>query len=137
MEVVLHRTYFKQGTNGALFINGAFFGFSIELPWLNNARGTSCIPEGEYLLLPRYSTRFKHHLLVSEVKDRRLILIHAANDAQRDLRGCIAPVTVLSGIGKGYDSRPLLNRFVALCYQRFEQDLPVHLKITSTPLITY
>lgn len=34
MNVLLQRTYFEEGTNSALFYNGQFLGFAIELPWL-------------------------------------------------------------------------------------------------------
>ena len=74
MEVLLHRTYYEEGTNSALFVNGQFLGFAIELPWLNNQRNVSCIPEGEYELKARFSERFKHHLQVMDVQKRSLIL---------------------------------------------------------------
>ncbi len=93
MTIVLHRTYFEEGTNGALFSNGQFLGFAIELPWVHYQRHVSCIPEGEYELKARYSNKFGHHLHIVDVNDRSLILLHSANNAKRELRGCIAPVT--------------------------------------------
>ncbi|MDO6738731.1 DUF5675 family protein [Wenyingzhuangia sp. 2_MG-2023] len=131
MDVILHRTYFKEGTNGALFINNSFLGFAIELPWLNNQRNVSCIPEGTYVLKPRYSQKFNHHLILEKVKNRTLILIHPANDALKELRGCIAPVTCLSGIGKGTSSRNVLNKLVSKCYQAFDRGEIVKLIIKS------
>ncbi len=101
MELVLHRAYFEEGTNGTLFTNGKFLCHTIELPWENNKRNISCIPEGQYKVEPRFSKRFKHHLILKAVKGRSYILFHPANDALKDLEGCIAPVTYLSGIGKG------------------------------------
>lgn len=131
MKLELYRTYFKEGTNGVLFINGRFFGFTIELPWRDNEKQVSCIPEGIYDVAPRYSKRFKHHLHVMHVPKRRYILIHGGNDAKRDLRGCIAPVTQLTGIGTGLASKPKLQQLVALCYQSAEQDIPITLTIRS------
>lgn len=131
MDLVLQRTYFKEGTNGALFYNGRFFGFIIELPWKNNKRNISCIPEGVYRLKARFSEKFKHHLLVEGVPGRSLILIHPANDAKRDLRGCIAPVTQLTGIGKGLYSRAKLQKIIAACHQAFERGEHVTLTIKS------
>ena len=110
MELHLHRTYFKEGTNGALFHHGVFMGFAIELPWLENQKMKSCIPEGVYTLKARYSEKFSHHLILENVPGRSLILIHPANDAKKELLGCIAPVTFLSGIGKGTASKPLIPR---------------------------
>jgi len=131
VELHLHRTYFKEGTNGALFINQQFLGFTIELPWLDNKRNISCIPEGSYELKARFSEKFKHHLHLVNVKDRNLILIHPANDALKELEGCISPVTQLTGIGKGLSSRLLLQKIVASCYQAFERKEKVFLTIKS------
>ena len=131
MNVLLQRTYYKEGTNSALFYNGQFLGFAIELPWLNNERNVSCIPEGEYELKARYSVKFKHHLHLINVDGRSLILLHPANNAKRELRGCIAPVTQLTGIGKGTYSKPLFQKLVSLCYQAFDRNENVLLTIKS------
>lgn len=131
MELVLHRTYFEKGTNSVLFFNSKFLGFTIELPWKENKRIISCIPEGVYNLKPRFSDKFKHHLILENVKNRSLILIHPANDALKELQGCISPVTYLSGIGKGTTSRLLFQKIVSLCYQAFERKEKVILTIKS------
>lgn len=104
MELYLKRTYFPEGCNGAIFWQGQMICASIELPWKDNQREVSCIPEGRYPLVKRYSPKFKWHLWVKEVKGRSLILMHPANDAQKELRGCIAPVSlpaIVTSIG-GY-----------------------------------
>ena len=129
--MLLHRTYFEAGTNSTLFYNGQFLGFAIELPWLHNQRNVSCIPEGEYELKARYSEKFGHHLHIVNVDGRSLILLHPANKAKRELRGCIAPVTQLTGIGKGTNSKPLLQKLVSLCYQAFDRNENVLLTIKS------
>ena len=131
MELHLQRTYYKEGTNGTLFYDQRFFGFTIELPWKENKRNISCIPEGIYEIKPRFTQKRKHHLIVEDVKNRSFILFHPANDAQRDLRGCIAPVTYLSGIGKGTSSRMLFNKLISLCYQAFDRGDTVQLIIKS------
>ncbi len=131
MELVLKRTYFKKGTIGALFINDRFICFTIELPWKDNQRNISCIPEGCYEVVPRFSRRFKNHLHVLNVTGRSLILIHPANDALRDLEGCIAPVSQLSGIGKGWSSKVALGKLLSICHQAYERKQNIHLTITS------
>jgi hypothetical protein len=131
VELHLHRTYFKEGTNGALFYNDRFLGFTIELPWLNNAQTISCIPEGVYQLKARYSEKFKHHLQLQNIKGRSLILLHPANDARKELEGCIAPVLQLTGLGKGISSRITLQKIVSLCYQAFDRKEQVTLLIKS------
>lgn len=131
MELLLKRSYFEKGTNGALFVNGHLICFVIELPWKNNQRNISCIPEGSYSILPRFSARFKNHLHVLDVSGRSLILIHPANDALRELQGCLAPVSQLSAIGKGWNSKVALNKLLSLCYQALDRKEKITLTIKS------
>ncbi|WP_298366044.1 DUF5675 family protein [uncultured Lutibacter sp.] len=131
MYLLLHRTYFKEGTNSVLFYKRQFLGFAIELPWLDNKLNISCIPEGVYTLKPRYSEKFKHHLLVENVPGRSLILIHPANDAKKELKGCLAPVSTLTGIGKGLQSTPLFQKIISSCYQAFDRKETITLTIKS------
>mgnify|MGYP004701969555 FL=1 len=109
MKVVLQRTYYSQGTHGTIFVNGEEVCHTIELPWLNNQKRVSCIPEGSYRLRKRYNAKFKWHLALEAVKGRSGILIHPANDAKKELLGCIAPVQYHTGIGKGVYSRRSLD----------------------------
>jgi hypothetical protein len=132
MELTLQRSYFKEGTNSVLFVNGTFLGFTIELPWIDNIRNKSCVPEGRYVLKARFSEKYKHHLVLENVDQRSLILIHAANNAKLELKGCIAPVTYLTGIGKGLSSKPLLDKILSSCYQAFERKEIVELIIKSS-----
>ncbi len=112
MDLFLHRTHFRAGTNGSLFHKSQFLCFSIELPWRANKRNISCIPDGIYKLQPFYSLQFKHHLLVKGVQDQSGILIHPASDAASELGSCIAPVSQLTGIGKGLGSRKALDLLI-------------------------
>jgi hypothetical protein len=105
MKLELIRTYFPDGTNGILLLDGAAICSTIELPWKNNQSQVSCIPEGKYKLIKRYSPHLKWHLQLMDVPGRQLVLIHPANDAFTELKGCIAPVSVLTGEGKGNFSR--------------------------------
>lgn len=132
MELTLQRSYFKEGTNSVLFINDTFLGFTIELPWIDNIRNKSCVPEGRYILKARFSEKFRHHLILENVDQRSLILIHAANNAMLELKGCIAPVTYLTGIGKGLSSKPLLDKILSSCYQAFERKEIVELIIKTS-----
>lgn len=105
MKLELLRTYYPLGTNGELWYKDKLICYTIELPWKHNARSISCIPEGVYLLKKRVSKKFKNHLILDGVPGRDLILIHVANDAAKELQGCIAPVMTLHGVGKGWNSR--------------------------------
>ena len=136
MELALIRTYHADGTNGTLRHarddnNQQFICYTIELPWEDNLPQHSCIPEGRYELKKRYSTKFGQHLLVVDpgvtdgrllAKGRELILIHPANDALKELRGCIAPVSILTGPGKGQLSRNAFRKLLQLVYKALEQE---------------
>lgn len=110
MHLLLQRTYGAKGTNGVLYLNGDKLCYTIELPWVNNQCNMSCIPEGTYVLRKRWSPKHQWHLEITGVKGRGLILIHAANNAIMELRGCIAPVTTITGEGQGLQSRMALAK---------------------------
>ncbi len=131
MELLLQRAYFKEGTNGTLFCSETFLCHTIELPWENNKRNISCIPEGQYEIEPRFSKRFQHHLILKNVIGRSFILFHPANDALKDLQGCIAPVTYLNGIGRGVYSRNAMQKLLSLVYQAKDRKEKIILTIKS------
>lgn len=109
MIVEIARTYYPNWTKGLLLINNVIICHTLELPWRNNKRNISCIPEGIYPIGFRKSKRFRKHLIINNVPDRDLILLHPANDAQQELRGCIAPVMLINGDGIGLHSRAALK----------------------------
>jgi len=134
MELELVREYFPDGTNGSIFLDGVFICHTIELPWKDNQQRQSCIPEGCYRLAKRFSNRYRWHLLLEDVKDRALILMHAANDAAKELRGCIAPVTSLTGEGRGSSSKKALDKIKGFVYPELDRNIPVHIIIKSKSL---
>lgn len=69
----------------------------LELPWKNNQRNISCIPEGTYQVKKRKSSKFGEHFQVLNVPGRSYILIHKGN-YYTDIRGCILPGLNLSDI---------------------------------------
>ena len=131
MELELIRTYFPHGTNGELSYEGKRICFTIELPWLNNKHQVSCIPEGKYELLKRYSEHFGWHFLLKDVAQRSLILIHSANDAGKELKGCIAPVSILTAEGKGIRSRIAFDKLQSIILPELEKENKVFLLIKS------
>ena len=114
MTLLLERDYFPEGTNGTLKIDGKLLCFTIELPWFNNEKRVSCVPEG--------------------VPNRELILIHPANDAQSELRGCIAPVSRCTGIATGNASRKALTEITRLVFPVLANDDEVKIVITHKKL---
>lgn len=129
MKLQLMRSYFANGTNGVITLNGAIVCYTIELPWQENKKNVSCIPEGEYALVKRRSRRLKNHLWLKEVAGRELILIHPANNALLELEGCIAPVTKLTAPGCGDLSRPAFQKLLQLVYTALDKKEAVKLEI--------
>jgi len=131
MELDLIRDYHPEGTNGEILHGNQRVCYAIELPWLDNARKISCIPEGRYALRRRFTEKRQHHLVVAEVPGRSSILIHPANDAQKDLLGCIAPVMELTGAGQGKLSRIANEKLKVLVLAALERNEKVFLNIKS------
>jgi hypothetical protein len=131
MVLILTRKYFPDGTNGKLECEGKFICYTIELPWKENEKRVSCIPEGEYFLRKRYSRKFAWHVELVAVKNRSLILVHPANNALRELNGCIAPVTKLSGPGLGLQSRRAFTKVKRLVYGALERAEKVKIIVQS------
>lgn len=96
MEAILYRRYQEdKPTLGRLVVfrddfTIAFQCATVELPWKNNERRASCIPEGVYEVKRRWSRKYKTHFHIQGTEPRTLILIHIANSI-KELLGCIAP----------------------------------------------
>jgi hypothetical protein len=133
MELELIRTYRPMGTNGKILLMDRLITHCIELPWKNNHAQVSCIPEGRYELKKRWSPKFRWHLQVMQVADRDCILIHPANDALHELKGCIAPVSSITGAGEGRLSKEALKILIRLVYGAFNQQEQVFLTIKKDP----
>ena len=132
MELTLKRQYFSSGTNGILSLDGKEICRTIELPWRGNQRRISCIPEGTYLIRKRYSKKFRWHFELLGVRNRDLILIHPANDALKELNGCIAPVSEHSGEGKGTRSRVASDKLKDLVFPYLESGFVIKLTIKKS-----
>ncbi len=129
MKLELLRQYFPNGTNGKLFFNGKKVCNTIELPWKENQRKVSCVSEGVYRVRKRFSQRFKWHLEIINVKNRDLILFHPANNALKELNGCIAPVSEISGEGKGIRSRIAFEKLKEILFPYLEKGFVIELTI--------
>ena len=99
--LIIRDTFTDVSTIGNLYLDGEWLCDTLELPYLDNQRNISCIPEGQYKVRLRTAresaTRDYLHLLVQDVPNRDYILFHIGNSA-KDTRGC-----VLVGIGTEQD----------------------------------
>lgn len=100
IKLAIDRHYEEFQTLGDfLFVDGEtkYLCKSLELPWKENQTGISCIPEGIYKVVVRYSTKYGRHLHITNVEGRTWVLIHWGNYAgsnnpksgRPDIRGCV------------------------------------------------
>lgn len=117
-----------QGMFGKLTTDG-FESLTVEREWLDNKPFVSCIPAGDYVLVPhKYQGRYDTFALVGysvshqqqEGFERYAVVIHVAN-VQSELAGCIAP-----GSGRGFlrgqyavtNSGPTTDRLMEILHSR-------------------
>ncbi|MDF5594949.1 DUF5675 family protein [Vibrio parahaemolyticus] len=123
--LTLHRNYFPHGTFSYLCDeNGNAMLRTVERPWKNNQASISCVPEGEYDLIPHNSPKFGDcyaleaktlGVTVYGPSQRTHILIHAANKPS-ELEGCIAPGMDFGVVGNEWavmDSKIALDYLMA------------------------
>ncbi|MGJ1436053.1 DUF5675 family protein [Sphingobacterium siyangense] len=127
--LLLQRKYGVQGTNGTITYQGEEICHTIELPDRNNIPRISCIPIGQYKLEKRRYAKHGEQIGIPMVLGREAILIHAANNALKELQGCIAPVTTLTGEGTGDYSGKALAKLKALVYSLWDMGDEVYLNI--------
>jgi len=68
-------------------------------------------------------------LELKNVKDRTLILIHPANSALKELKGCIAPVFEITGEGQGVLSRKAKKKLINEVEKHFKKNDEISLTI--------
>lgn len=104
MKLIISRNYGNVSTTGKLVVfdgdSMPFVGVSIELPWLNNQRNHSCVPEGNYHCIKTVSPKHGDVFLLSDVPNRSMIEIHIGNYAPKDTLGCILPGMCFEDINK-------------------------------------
>lgn len=89
-RLTLERVYISDRTLGSLYRNGELICKTLELPWKDNKRAISCIPESTYLVIkqpPKESRAYKYFRLPN-VPGRSGILIHRGTNPAHS-RGCI------------------------------------------------
>ena len=102
-EIVITRNYYPDRVIGVAILRNTwlktelFRFYTLELPWRNNERSISCIPEGTYKTIKHKSPKFGNSFWLQDVQNRSEILIHRGNFT-RDTRGCILPGLQLKDI---------------------------------------
>ncbi len=129
IKVIIDRlNYSEKQTEGLLTIYEnseiIFNCWTLELPNLNNRQIVSCIPEGNYKVVKRSSTKYKNHFHVLDVPNRSYILIHNGN-YNYHTKGCILVGKVLKDINKDglrdvTSSKSTMNKLNKLLPESFE-----------------
>ena len=86
----LERVYLPDRTLGSLYWRGEMIAKILELPWKDNKRAISCIPEGIYRTIkqpPKESRPYKYFRLPN-VQGRSGILIHRGTNPLHS-KGCL------------------------------------------------
>lgn len=85
---------FKETSNSIisqLFVDDLFECYILELPYRDNKKNISCIPEGFYHWVTRHTKDSKYpykHIHIKDVPDRSFILVHIGN-YPKDTKGCL------------------------------------------------
>jgi len=89
-ELILERVYLGTETLGSMYDDSSLVCKTMELPWRNNARSISCIPEGLYYVIqqPPKPGREYPYFRLPNVPGRSGILIHRITYVS-GLKGCI------------------------------------------------
>jgi len=141
LKAKICRRYYPKQTKGDFELfneNGdlLFSCLTLELPDRGNQRDISCIKEGVYKVVRRYSDKYGWHLHITDVDGRGLILIHWGNFAgsnnpktgHPDIRGCVL-------VGAGYvdldgdrideitNSHPTFDKLMELAPDGFELEI--------------
>ena len=77
-----------QPTRGVLLIHDILFCVTLELPWRDNQRNISCIPDGVYDAVKYVSPTYGLTIKIINVPGRSDILLHYGN-YKRNTQGCI------------------------------------------------
>ena len=139
MKITIKRDYLKDCTVGHLLIDEVFHSQTMELPYKDNKRSISCIPEGEYELKRYRRLSGKMSIEVCKVPNRTAILIHSGNDATQDedgadTQGCILPnttVTITRGRLRGSGSIVATNNYYKKVFAALDKGETVKLFITK------
>lgn len=96
---------------------------TLELPWKENQRRESCIPEGEYKVTHWQSKSHGHCLKIHAVHERSDILIHVGNYLWNTM-GCVLVGTrfTFTGMGKPFLTRSRVALVRVLSWLKEDED---------------
>ena len=127
--LMLYRKYHMHCTTGLITLPDDTKIHTLELPWMDNAIGYSCIPEGEYIVDRDYTGKHRwYRFRDKEVYPRSAIEIHPASYLHH-LQGCIAPCMRLEG--EGVYTQAVESKEACELLVRWYSDESIHLRIVQ------
>jgi len=135
MRVVISRRLTDKQTTGCLYVfnedRAVYNCKTIELPFLDNIKNESCIPEGRYNVRKIVSQHYGKCFIVDDVPERDSILIHVGNYASGskvDTKGCILVGLRFADINQDgnldvADSRKAMNLLLEVLPKKFILDI--------------
>lgn len=90
--LIIRDEFSERSILGKLYLNGEFYGHTLELSWKDNEKRVSCVPKGVYEARKRggdESSKYKYqHIEILDVPNRSKILIHIGN-YPKSTKGCV------------------------------------------------
>jgi hypothetical protein len=119
VNVISERVYLEDRTLSSMYLNGTLLNKALELPWLDNKRAVSCVPEGTYVVTkePPKPTRPYWHFRVHNVPGRSGILWHRGIRPKHS-KGCVLVGNSFDDIDLR-DSTKALEELVAILPDKF------------------
>lgn len=104
-----------KANRGVVFLNGNFFGFSLELPNLNNKPFVSRINPGEYIAGKVHSEKRGWFWLLEDANGRTAIILFHSGSLMKDFKGCIglgAEIGNISGERAIFETKWMCEQFM-------------------------
>lgn len=122
-EILIDSKKYGDCTIGRLYI-GDFQCFTLELPWLLNQRGISCVKDDVYFSKKYDSQKHGEVILLEDKHNRTFIEIHSGNYTSQ-IQGCILVGDSIGflnddGVPDVFNSKKTLKKILALLPDSFD-----------------
>ncbi len=139
VDIVIERkTSYSGSIVGTLSVNGDRVCYTLELPWIWNEKGVSCVPNGRYSAFLRYDKGDKWRIQLINVPGRTGVQIHMGA-YPRHTKGCVLVGTSTGAnqvLGSGSAYRRLKRAFYGAVQASQSPDMNITVEfkgIQATP----
>ena len=78
----------SKSITGSIYVDDKYIGCTLELPYRNNEKGVSAIPEGSYGTVMRYDKNDGWRIQLTDTEPRTGVQIHKGNSPS-EIKGCV------------------------------------------------